>query len=205
MLIDSCASGGRRNDLETLRRAVPLLRSDWYSAADGQQCHTWALSLWMPFQGTAGYLYRVMSGKYWLRSCLVAEYTFGPEASGLDGFDWQALKTAMDEWRQVKDCFYGDFYPLTPYSLNADVWMAWQYDVPAAGKGVVQVFRRGESIYESARLPLRGLQADATYTVTNLDTDKRVSISGQVLLKEGLPVEIRDRPGAVILRYERRR
>ncbi|MFA6112327.1 MAG: glycoside hydrolase family 36 protein, partial [Candidatus Latescibacterota bacterium] len=28
MLIDSCASGGRRNDLETLRRAVPLLRSD---------------------------------------------------------------------------------------------------------------------------------------------------------------------------------
>ena len=27
--IDSCASGGRRNDLETMRRAVPLLRSDW--------------------------------------------------------------------------------------------------------------------------------------------------------------------------------
>ena len=29
MLIDSCASGGRRNDLETMRRAVPLLRSDY--------------------------------------------------------------------------------------------------------------------------------------------------------------------------------
>ena len=28
--IDSCASGGRRNDLETLRRAVPLLRSDCF-------------------------------------------------------------------------------------------------------------------------------------------------------------------------------
>ena len=28
MLIDTCASGGRRNDLETLRRAVPLWRSD---------------------------------------------------------------------------------------------------------------------------------------------------------------------------------
>jgi len=33
MLIDSCASGGRRNDLETLRRAVPLLRSDYQAAA----------------------------------------------------------------------------------------------------------------------------------------------------------------------------
>ena len=28
MLIDTCASGGRRNDLETMRRAVPLWRSD---------------------------------------------------------------------------------------------------------------------------------------------------------------------------------
>ena len=33
MLIDSCASGGRRKDLETLRRAVPLLRSDFQAPA----------------------------------------------------------------------------------------------------------------------------------------------------------------------------
>ncbi len=37
MLIDRCASGGRRNDLETLRRAVPLWRSD-YLQPIGQQC-----------------------------------------------------------------------------------------------------------------------------------------------------------------------
>ena len=29
MLIDTCATGGRRDDLETLRRAVPLWRSDY--------------------------------------------------------------------------------------------------------------------------------------------------------------------------------
>jgi alpha-galactosidase len=34
MLIDSCASGGRRNDLETLRRAGPLLRSDFNQPND---------------------------------------------------------------------------------------------------------------------------------------------------------------------------
>ena len=52
MLIDSCASGGRRNDLETLRRAVPLLRSDYIIEPVGNQCHTYALSFWMPFYGT---------------------------------------------------------------------------------------------------------------------------------------------------------
>jgi len=54
--IDSCASGGRRNDLETMRRAVPLLRSDFgggtqAGAVEGNQGHTYALSSWLPFQG----------------------------------------------------------------------------------------------------------------------------------------------------------
>ena len=49
MLIDSCASGGRRNDLETMRRAVPLLRSDYLFEPVGQQGHTYGLSFWLPF------------------------------------------------------------------------------------------------------------------------------------------------------------
>src|SRR6185369_6710403 len=61
MLIDSCASGGRRNDLETLRRAVPLLRSDFQAPAQnppradvdsGNQNHTRGLAQWIPYYGT---------------------------------------------------------------------------------------------------------------------------------------------------------
>jgi alpha-galactosidase len=48
MLIDSCASGGRRNDLETMRRAVPLWRSDYAYEATGHQCMMYGLSLWLP-------------------------------------------------------------------------------------------------------------------------------------------------------------
>ena len=53
MLIDSCASGGHRNDLETMRRAIPLLRSDYLFEPVGQQGHTYGLSFWIPFHGTA--------------------------------------------------------------------------------------------------------------------------------------------------------
>ena len=55
MLIDSCASGGRRNDLETLRRAVPLLRSDYQVGPEktlANQNHTYGISSWFPFTGT---------------------------------------------------------------------------------------------------------------------------------------------------------
>ena len=61
--IDSCASGGRRNDLETMRRAVPLLRSDYLLEPVGQQTHTYGIALWIPFlvQEPAFYDYEMRS------------------------------------------------------------------------------------------------------------------------------------------------
>lgn len=203
MFIDSCASGGRRNDLETLRRAVPLLRSDWYNAPDGQQCHTYGLSLWFPYQGTAGCLYGVMNSRYWIRSQMTAEFTFGPDNKGLAAADWDLLKSAMDEWRQINRFFFGDFYPLTPYSLTGEAWMAWQYNCPKTGEGAVQAFRRSESVYESARFPLRGLNPKAVYMLTDLDTEAAQKLTGEELVKNGLLIRIKDKPGSALVVYRR--
>ena len=52
-------------------------------------------------------------------------------------------------WRSVAPYYYGDYYPLTPYSLDATDWVAWQFDCPEKDGGMVQAFRRGESPYES--------------------------------------------------------
>ncbi|MEN6308568.1 MAG: alpha-galactosidase [Anaerohalosphaeraceae bacterium] len=67
MLIDSCASGGRRNDLETMRRAIPLYRSDYILEPVGNQGQTYGLSLWLPFYG-AGYNLPVPLTEYCRRS-----------------------------------------------------------------------------------------------------------------------------------------
>ena len=91
-----------------------------------------------------------------------------------EGIDWAKFRRVADQWRAIAPCYLGDFYPLTPYSLAEDVWIAWQFDRPDLGEGMVQVFRRQESIYESARLHLCGLQPDARYTLTNLDAPGEV-------------------------------
>ena len=52
LLIDSCASGGRRNDLETMRRSVPLWRTDFRLDPVGTQCHSYGISFWLPLSGT---------------------------------------------------------------------------------------------------------------------------------------------------------
>ena len=139
MLIDSCASGGRRNDLETMRRAVPLLRSDYIMEPVGNQCHTYGISFWYPYYGTG-----TGSGAidpYLLRSVMCPHFTACFDVRRTD-LDYDMIRRVMGQWREFAEYYYGDYYPLTSYSLENDVWMAWQFDCPELGEGMVQAFRR---------------------------------------------------------------
>jgi len=200
MLIDSCASGGRRNDLETLRRAVPLLRSDYIMEPVGNQCHTYGIASWMPYYGTG-----TGSGlidPYMLRSVMCPHFTACFDMRRKD-LDYDLIRRVMGQWRQFATYYFGDYYPLTPYSLENTDWIAWQFDCPESGEGMIQAFRRAESVYEAARFGLRGLEPEARYTLTNLDVAGTTEMTGRELVEPGLPVVINDRPGAVIITYSR--
>jgi len=211
MLIDSCASGGRRNDLETMRRAVPLWRSDYAYEATGHQCMTYGISLWIPYHGT-GTVACAGAPYYGGGLTPVEPYAFWSNAApslgcGVDirvkEIDYAALRRLYNQWRQISAYYYGDFYPLTRYDRGNVVWMAWQFDCPDLGQGVVQVFRRPDSPYEAARFRLRGLDADARYTVTDLDANEPKEMSGRELLDPGLPVAAPQRPAARVITYRR--
>ena len=207
MLIDSCASGGRRNDLETMRRAVPLLRSDYQSFngdpsfAPGNQCHTYGLAAWLPYFGTGTY-YTKQSPLYAARSYFCPAFGFCADVRRND-IDWEIYRRLEDDWRSVAPYMLGDFYPLTPYSLDEGVWIAWQFHRVDLDGGVVQVFRRKESIYESARLRLHGLEPKGRYELDDIDTPGTSEMTGHDLAKIGLPVANEDRPSATIIRYRR--
>jgi alpha-galactosidase len=198
MLIDSCASGGRRNDLETLRRAVPLLRSDYIFEPVGEQNHTYGISFWMPFNGT-GFL---TVDPYLIRSQMSPEFTVGVDTRRQDQ-NYDLLRKLVNEWRQVAPCYSGDYYPLTGYSTANDVWMAWQFDRPDLGEGFVQAFRRADCGQPSARLKLRGLDPAVRYTLTDFDARSSRQASGRELMDEGLLVEADDRPQAIVIAYRR--
>jgi len=71
--------------------------------------------------------------------------------------DYDSIRRLYGQWLEIGDYYTGDFYPLTPYSLENDVWMAWQFNRSDIGAGMVQAFRRADSFYESARFKLNGL------------------------------------------------
>jgi alpha-galactosidase len=207
MLIDSCSGGGRRNDVETLRRAVPLLRSDYQAFdgnpvyAPGNQCHTYGLSSWIPFYGQGVY-YSPQQYVYCVRSHMCPSFCVCVDVRK-PGIDWKLYRKLIGQWREVADAFLGDYYPLTPYSLGEDCWIAWQFDQAEQGKGAIQVFRRTKSAETKKSLRLKGLEAEATYEVRNLDGGAAVRASGKELMDAGLAVELTEQPGSAVLVYRK--
>ncbi|MHB0998667.1 MAG: NPCBM/NEW2 domain-containing protein [Armatimonadota bacterium] len=205
MYIDTCASGGRRNDLETLRRSVPLLRSDWAvlafspDGAAGQQGQTHSLSLWLPFHGTGV----PSSDLYTLRSSYAPAFRFGYDSRDPNRNKDLALR-AVSEFMQIEPYMLADYYPLTPYSLEKDKWIAWQYNSPEKGGGAVQVFRREESPEDSMTVYLRDLEPDTEYTVSCLDDGNNQHINGAVLMTEGMRVTIPEKRGSAVFAYKKK-
>jgi alpha-galactosidase len=165
------------------------------NVVDGNQCQTYGISSWLPFQGTGCYFY----DPYSFRSFYMASFGMG----GLSPENTPGQQQAYAECKAVAPIMLGgDYYPLTPYSLTNMVWMAWQFDRPEQGDGVVQAFRRGQNDEATQTFHLRGLEPSAFYEVTNFDLQTVTKASGHELMERGLAIEIADKPGAALLTYQ---
>jgi len=195
--IDICSGGGSRNELETLRRAVPLWRSDYAYETTGMQTLTYGMSLWIPYFGTG-----INAND---------SYTFRSQMAPANNTSWDLRRRKRDyrfhrrmlaQRRQVTDNYFGDFYPLTSYRTANDVWMAWQFHQPKKG-GMLQAFRRPKSPAVAMQLKLRGLDPSGRYRVRDLDKKEQVVMSGKRLMKEGLLVTLPKPRSAALVIYER--
>jgi len=208
--IDSCAGGGRRNDLETLRRAVPLLRSDYQdfyghpSCDNGNQGHTYGIASWFPYFGH-NMMLNMQQYLYQTRSYMCPAFGIQFDIRKNE-VDWDIYRRLIRQWRQVADCYLGDYYPMTPYSLLTTDWIAWQFhrpDQPDRPDGMIQAFRREKCSRDSLQIKPNGLEADATYTLTNLDVPGNTEMTGRDLMEKGLVITIQDQPGSAIITYKK--
>jgi len=176
--IDNCASGGRRLDIEMMSRSFVVWRTD-HGVGDSlaTQAQTQALAYWVPetmaFQTytaaepwTRPGPYSTPESIYGMRLGYDAGYGITPGATGVDNEPWvRWVKQAIGEYREVQPYFYGDFYPLLPYSLSADTWTAWQWNRPSRADGVVMALRRPGSQVSRMQLTLQHVDAGREYEV----------------------------------------
>jgi alpha-galactosidase len=158
---------------------------------------TYGISLWLPFQGTGTVAAR-NAPYYGSGPTPVDPYAFWSNAApslgcGIDirvkELDYDKLRQLFSQWRELAPNYYGDFYPLTPWSRDDSAWIGWQFDRPESGQGIVQVFRRERSFYETAHLKLHGLNPAARYVFQPLEDRTQEQVyPGRDLLETGLPV-----------------
>jgi len=204
LIIDSCASGGRRNDLETIRRAVALHPTDYnYSHLAAKQAFHHSLFQWIPYFGSNTMPIDTVDA-YAFRSGHAMSVVLGYDLRRKD-LDCALLGKLARQCRLAAAYYYGDYYQLTPYSLKEEDWIAWQFHRPEQGDGLVQAFRRPNNQQPARRLRLAGLDPAAHYQVTDLDVAVPREVAGKDLMEEGLLVEIKDQPGAVVINYALRK
>jgi alpha-galactosidase len=201
LLIDNCASGGRRIDLETTSRSAPLWRTDYQNwEPNGYQCHTYGLNFYLPIHGTD----IPKTADYNFRSGLGATAVTGWEITG--GFSDPILKIQElnKEFKSLRTYFYGDYYPLTGTDdITTDkVWLAYQLNRPVQEDGIILAFRRKDNTDESIRIRLRGLDKQADYELFYKDQDIRKTISGCELMN-GIEISLSQGPSSLLIIYHK--
>jgi len=197
LLIDNCASGGRRIDLETTGRSIPLWRTDYsYFEPNGYQCHTYGLQLYLPASGTGNN----NPQKYFFRSSMGGAVVMGWELTG--SFNVGQAREDVAEFRALRPYLLADFYALTAYSTSDEAWAAFEWDRPEERDGIVLAFRRHQAPEASITVNLQGLDPAGDYEVSYEDYGITVMKSGREL-DAGLLIKIPEAPGSLLVKYRR--
>jgi alpha-galactosidase len=213
LLIDNCAEGGKKIDLETISRSIVLWRSDIQASGDfdsiSNQTFNYGLLPWTPLCGAAAPMKNLNAYSFRSAYCpaMLMCWPMTNIANIQDrwsGIDVNLLRKLLKEYVSIRPYLFGDFYPLTPFSMDADCWMAWQFHRPEQNDGLIQVFRRAKCPSESVRVKLHELVPDATYSLTNLDTPGITEASGRELMEKGLSVAIQEQPGSAVITYQKK-
>lgn len=189
--VDSCASGGGRNDLESMRRGVPLLRSDADRTTSGLRLSmTTAFNKWIPFCGACAgekkaelAVQSTFDTYSWRASYLPspnvsAQYTQDPN------LDFDMLRFGLREWDKVKPYLLKDFYTHTSWHTEHDLYdfTAFSYFDPEKEKGVLFCFRQENCVPDTVVLSLPYAEEEKVYLLTDEDTGEKTEYSGLQLI-----------------------
>jgi alpha-galactosidase len=210
LLMDNCAGGGQRIDLEMMMRSLPLWQSDvncfglnpppdlgypFTNQPTMNQVHNAGLSFYIPIH--SGGIWS--ADPYIFRSIATLGGVFCENITD-PNYDMKLAKKDVEELKSLRHLWMGDYYPLTDINLDDTKWCAWQLNRSDLGEGFAVFFRRYKSDINSSDFKLRGLDKDKYYAVDFVDKNEQKLMTGKEL--ENLKVEITKVPGSFLIKYK---
>lgn len=191
-VLECCASGGRRIDLETARRFHTFWISDYTVDPEIVRFHLQGINYFLP--GNYHYVCYTLP--------ISTQKDFKPTNSDYLSFFGGAFGTGgrIDLWpteqkerflvmeklyKTLRPYLMKDYYPLLPQSRDTKSWDASQFHDPESNAGFVQVFR-GKTDDSSNRLALFGLKSTAVYEVHAPLDGWKLRITGKSAMEDGI-------------------
>ncbi len=187
LIIDNCSSGGRRIDIETLKRTFIFFRSDYQCMFDANpeviQIYNTNASTLLPYQGCTT---KVVNDWYNARSCYASG--FGGAFSSTHNLimtesqlAWE--KAVLDEYKSIRRYYSKDFYNHGSNVYDTTSWTVWQYHDPETDSGIILAFRRSDSPFSQMEITPKGI--DGTYIAENADTKEEFKFDKNITLNIG--------------------
>ena len=206
--IDACASGGRRNDLETMKRGVPCHHTDRsYGNAPIQQSFDTTMLSWLPYY--RGYVthWEKPDGTY------AAPDFYNTFDKQIDAFTVLHSIAPVTSWGDLIDQYkndpeklllmqksarichfvapymiYADYYVLVDCHKSRFAWTVWQFDKPEDGTGVFRVVSNN-GVEEGGILVYPRALRGSTWRLTNLMNGEERIIDGNAAEIDGVKFE----------------
>jgi alpha-galactosidase len=197
-LREECASGGRRIDLETIRRMHIHQKSDYWFDDEVDQASLGALSRYLPNSTLMAPLCRL--DDYSFHSTLPGSLCLGWIADAPD-FDAARARQLLARYAAVRPLLVGQWYPLTPCERGTDGWLASQYHRADLGQGMVLAFRRKDCTAAALTVRLQGLDPVREYTL-RCDTTGRTLRARGAALAAGWTIELPTPRSSALFLYQ---
>ena len=211
--VDSCASGGGRNDIESLRRGIPFMRSDADRTTSALRLSmSGSFNRWIPFHGsntkeTEGQLdpsTGAGSDAYVFRASYLPLFNFGEQFIHNPELDYDNMRFFLNEWKSVRHLLTKDMYVLTPWHSRDDKfgWTAFAYDHPETNESLLLAFRMEDCADMNCTVKLPFVCEDSVYMLENADTGEKMTIPGATL-KDGIVLTLAKPRSCLMYRIKR--
>ncbi len=205
--IDSCASGGRRNEMETLRRAVPLHYTDvgYGEHPIKQKQHRFHFE-WVPYFRAHTMNWDNENGDYInggkpvdlfaYHNALTPAVTSMIEHNAVsEQFD---LAKRFDPiWRKAAEIMLsGDYYPLTECKKDPADWYAFQFNDSQKKIGFIQIIRNTKTETNIFKTKIFIGEEAEKFEFENMETGIILNYNSYGL-RDGFEVSIPPRSGVV--------
>jgi alpha-galactosidase len=199
LLIEGCASGGRRIDLETVRRCHTFWKSDETEDLPTLRTHITGGTVFLP--SVALNVNLLHAGPAFAFRSLFG----GPLGIGARLSEWpeEVVELARREvalYKSLRGYLLGNYYPLFAQPRDTTGWEGWQFHDAREDAGFAVILRLEDSRYGVAEVSLCGLKQELDYVVTDVDSGQEETRTGAALAG-GIAIALLEPAACRLLRY----